>query len=116
MVAILHQDQFYIAGVQGVHELFGLGPGNVRVGGAVNQACRDIQIERFGQHKIFPAIFEQGAGNHIGAFGIGRWCFVNSGFRDLGHDFGAQTGGHQVFGEIGCGCNGDKAGGALFSA
>ena len=113
MIAILHEDQLHIAGDQGVHELFGLGPGNIGVGGAVNQACGNVQVERSGQHEVSPTVLEQGAGDHIRSLGIGRWRFVDPGFRDLGHDIGTQTGGHQVFGEIGCRCNGDETCGAL---
>ena len=110
MVAVFHEDQFHIVRRERVHQFLRLGPGYVRVGGAVDQPNRNIQNERLAQDKMVASVFEQRAGDDIGALGIFRGGLEEPVGCDLRQYVGAQSGRRQIFGEVGRRCDGDQAG------
>ncbi len=66
MVPVLHEDEFDIGGSQRRHQFLGLGPWHVGVRRSVDQAHRDVEGQRPGEHPMVPALFEQASGDHIG--------------------------------------------------
>jgi len=115
MVPVLHEDEFDIGGGQRRHQFLGLGPWHVGVRRSVDQAHRDVEGQRPGEHPMVPALFEQASGDHIGPARIfGRGLKIALG-GDGAERLGPETMRQKVFGEIGGGGDGDQPGHLLGS-